>query len=50
MTGSGSVITQDVEAGALAIARAPQTAKPGAARKLMDLLRARKRKRDEGPK
>ncbi|TNF57949.1 MAG: bifunctional UDP-N-acetylglucosamine diphosphorylase/glucosamine-1-phosphate N-acetyltransferase GlmU, partial [Rhodobacteraceae bacterium] len=50
MTGSGSVITQDVEAGALAIARAPQTAKPGAARRLMDLLRARKRKRDEGTK
>ena len=42
MTGSGSVITSDVEADALAIARAPQVEKPGRARKLMDLLRARK--------
>ena len=42
MTASGSVITQDVPAGALAIGRARQQVKPGFARKLMDLLRARK--------
>ncbi|MEO0485922.1 MAG: bifunctional UDP-N-acetylglucosamine diphosphorylase/glucosamine-1-phosphate N-acetyltransferase GlmU [Pseudomonadota bacterium] len=40
MTASGSVITKDVPAGALAIARAPQANKPGLARKLMDRLRA----------
>lgn len=43
MTASGSVITRDVDAGALALARARQTNKPGAARKLFDLLRARKK-------
>ena len=42
MTGSGSVITQDVEPGALALARARQVTKPGMARKLMELLRAKK--------
>ncbi|TLP67760.1 bifunctional UDP-N-acetylglucosamine diphosphorylase/glucosamine-1-phosphate N-acetyltransferase GlmU [Parasedimentitalea maritima] len=47
MTASGAVITKDVEDGALAIARAPQVSKPGRARKLMDLLRAKKKKRDE---
>jgi bifunctional UDP-N-acetylglucosamine pyrophosphorylase/glucosamine-1-phosphate N-acetyltransferase len=39
MTGSGSVITRDVEDGALAIARAPQQVKPGLARRLMTRLR-----------
>lgn len=33
---SGSTITEDVEAGALAIARARQVNKPGYARKLKD--------------
>ncbi|QUJ75067.1 bifunctional UDP-N-acetylglucosamine diphosphorylase/glucosamine-1-phosphate N-acetyltransferase GlmU [Sulfitobacter albidus] len=42
MTGSGSVITSDVEDDALALARAPQVEKPGMARKLMDMLRAKK--------
>ncbi|KEJ89404.1 bifunctional UDP-N-acetylglucosamine diphosphorylase/glucosamine-1-phosphate N-acetyltransferase GlmU [Sulfitobacter donghicola] len=44
MTGSGSVITSDVEPDALALARAPQVEKPGMARKLMDLLKAKKAK------
>ena len=47
MTGSGSVITRDVAPGALAIARAPQVDKPGLARKLLDMLRARKAQRDK---
>ena len=42
MTGSGSVITEDVPAEALAIGRARQVTKPGFAVRLMDLLRARK--------
>lgn len=46
MTASGSVVTSDVEADAMAIARAPQVDKPGAARKLMDMLRARKARRE----
>lgn len=48
MTASGSVITEDVDAGALAIARARQSVKPGMARKLMDMLKAKKTKRDKG--
>lgn len=40
MTGSGSVITADVPAEALAIARAPQSNKPGLATRLMERLRA----------
>lgn len=40
MTGSGSVITQDVPDGALALGRARQTNKAGLARKLMARLRA----------
>ena len=47
MTGSGSVITQDVAAGALAIARARQVEKPGLARKLYDLLRAQKARKTQ---
>lgn len=45
MTGSGSVITSDVEPDALALARAPQVEKPGLARKLMDILKAKKAKK-----
>jgi bifunctional UDP-N-acetylglucosamine pyrophosphorylase/glucosamine-1-phosphate N-acetyltransferase len=41
-TATGSVITQDVPDGALAVARARQVTKPGFARKLMDRLRAAK--------
>ena len=48
MTGSGSVITKDVPDGALALARAEQNNKPGMARKLMDILKKRKQKRDLG--
>jgi bifunctional UDP-N-acetylglucosamine pyrophosphorylase/glucosamine-1-phosphate N-acetyltransferase len=40
MTGSGSVITEDVPDGALAIGRARQVTKPGLARKFMERLRA----------
>jgi bifunctional UDP-N-acetylglucosamine pyrophosphorylase/glucosamine-1-phosphate N-acetyltransferase len=40
MTGSGSVITEDVPAGALAVARARQVTKPGLATRLMARLRA----------
>lgn len=40
MTGSGSVITEDVPAEALAIGRARQVSKPGLATRLMDKLRA----------
>ena len=47
MTASGSVITQDVPEGALALARARQINKPGLALRLMERLRAL-RKRTEG--
>jgi bifunctional UDP-N-acetylglucosamine pyrophosphorylase / glucosamine-1-phosphate N-acetyltransferase len=40
MTGSGSVITEDVPAGALALGRAKQVNKPGLAVRLMERLRA----------
>ena len=40
LTGSGSVITVDVPAGALALGRAKQVTKPGLATKLFDRLRA----------
>lgn len=42
MTGSGSVITDDVPDGALALGRAPQETKPGVAKRLMTRLRALK--------
>ncbi|MFY0645679.1 bifunctional UDP-N-acetylglucosamine diphosphorylase/glucosamine-1-phosphate N-acetyltransferase GlmU [Sulfitobacter geojensis] len=48
MTGSGSVITSDVEPDALALARAPQVEKPGMARKLFDMLKAKKAKQQRG--
>ena len=44
MTASGSVITKDVSDGALALARAQQVEKPGMARKLFEMLRAKKAK------
>ena len=44
MTGSGSVITSDVESEALAIGRARQVSKPGMAQKLFDMLQAKKAK------
>jgi bifunctional UDP-N-acetylglucosamine pyrophosphorylase/glucosamine-1-phosphate N-acetyltransferase len=39
LTASGSVITEDIPAGALAVARARQVNKPGLATRLMDRLR-----------
>ncbi len=48
MTGSGSVITSDVEAGALALGRAPQVEKPGMARKLFEMLKAKKARQSRG--
>ena len=44
LTGSGSVITSDVEPGALALSRAPQVEKPGRARKMFEMLKAKKAK------
>ena len=44
MTGSGSVITQDVPDGALALGRARQVTKPGLATRIMQALRAAKGK------
>jgi bifunctional UDP-N-acetylglucosamine pyrophosphorylase/glucosamine-1-phosphate N-acetyltransferase len=48
MTGSGSVITRDVEAGALAVARARQEVKPGFATRLLARLRAARNTTQEG--
>ncbi|MDG4648554.1 bifunctional UDP-N-acetylglucosamine diphosphorylase/glucosamine-1-phosphate N-acetyltransferase GlmU [Roseibacterium sp. SDUM158017] len=48
MTASGSVITQDVPDGALALARAKQVNKPGFAIRLMDRLRAIKASKKKG--
>ena len=45
MTATGSVITRDVPDEALAVARAKQENKPGRARKLFDILKARKARR-----
>ncbi|ETW11761.1 bifunctional N-acetylglucosamine-1-phosphate uridyltransferase/glucosamine-1-phosphate acetyltransferase [Roseivivax marinus] len=42
LTGSGSVITEDVPDDALALGRAPQVTKPGRARKLFEILKARR--------
>ncbi|RBI87068.1 bifunctional UDP-N-acetylglucosamine diphosphorylase/glucosamine-1-phosphate N-acetyltransferase GlmU [Rhodosalinus halophilus] len=48
MTGSGSVITEDVPAEALALGRARQVNKPGLAAKLMARLRARAQRNKAG--
>ena len=48
MTASGSVITEDVEPGALAVGRARQVTKPGLARRLFEMLKAQKQKKNEG--
>jgi len=45
MTASGSVITRNVAPDALAVARAKQETKPGRARKLFEMLKARKANR-----
>ncbi|MDP0928306.1 bifunctional UDP-N-acetylglucosamine diphosphorylase/glucosamine-1-phosphate N-acetyltransferase GlmU [Paracoccus onubensis] len=44
VTGSGSVITEDIEEGALALGRARQVTKPGLGIRLMQALRAQKEK------
>lgn len=48
LTGSGSVITQDVPADAMAIARAKQVNRPGMASKLFGLLHAKKANQNKG--
>ncbi len=48
MTATGTVVTRDVEPDALAVARAKQDNKPGYARKLFDMLKAKKARRDKG--
>ena len=48
MTASGSVITKNVEPGALAIARSEQSNKPGLAVKLFTMLRRKKVKQQKG--
>jgi bifunctional UDP-N-acetylglucosamine pyrophosphorylase/glucosamine-1-phosphate N-acetyltransferase len=48
MTGSGSTITEDVPAGALALGRAKQINKPGLAIRLMDKLKAIKAAKAKG--
>ncbi len=48
MTASGSVITRDVEAGALAVGRARQEVKPGFATRFFEKLRATKAQKIKG--
>ncbi len=48
MTATGTVVTRDVEAGALAVARARQDNKPGFATKFFDRLKSLKAQRDKG--
>lgn len=48
MTASGSVITKNVPAGALALGRAEQITKPGVARKLFDMYKSAKINRQKG--
>jgi len=43
LIGTGSVVTKDVPAGDLVLARAQQVNKPGRGKRLMDMLRARKK-------
>ena len=50
MTATGTVVTKDIGDGDLALARAEQVNKPGRARKLMQILRARKQKKDKQDK
>ena len=48
LTGSGSVITQDVPEGALALGRGKQETKPGLGKRLMERLRAAKAAKAKG--
>lgn len=47
MTATGTVVTEDIAPGALAIGRARMTAKPGLARKLMERLKAARKRHEE---
>ncbi len=47
MTATGTVVTRDVEDGAMAISRSDLQVKPGLARKLFEKLKARKAKRSK---
>ncbi len=47
MTGSGTVVTKDIPDGALAIGRAETKIKPGFTRKFMQLLRAKKKLKED---
>ncbi|WP_424932098.1 bifunctional UDP-N-acetylglucosamine diphosphorylase/glucosamine-1-phosphate N-acetyltransferase GlmU [Amaricoccus macauensis] len=47
MIAAGSIITESVPEGALAVARSRQATKPGLGRRLMDKLRAAKKKKQE---
>ncbi|MGB5835850.1 MAG: bifunctional UDP-N-acetylglucosamine diphosphorylase/glucosamine-1-phosphate N-acetyltransferase GlmU, partial [Albidovulum sp.] len=49
-TATGSVITEDVPDNALAIGRAKQVVKPGLAKKLFDILKSEKAKRQKETK
>jgi len=46
MTATATTVSSDVPDGAMAIGRTKQENKPGFARKLMQILRAKKKKRD----
>lgn len=48
LTGSGSTITDDVPAGAIALGRARQVTKPGLATKMFEMLRAKKAAKAKG--
>ncbi len=48
MTATGTVVTKDIEPDALAVARSKQENKPGYARKLFEMLKAKKARRDKG--
>ncbi|SOC10452.1 bifunctional UDP-N-acetylglucosamine diphosphorylase/glucosamine-1-phosphate N-acetyltransferase GlmU [Rhodobacter maris] len=48
LTGSGSTVTEDVPAGALALGRAKQVNRPGVATKLFEILRAKKAAQKKG--
>ncbi|MBV2360544.1 bifunctional UDP-N-acetylglucosamine diphosphorylase/glucosamine-1-phosphate N-acetyltransferase GlmU [Thalassococcus sp. CAU 1522] len=50
MTGSGSTITEDVPAGALALSRVKQSNRPGLAAKMFEMLKAKKAKQDKEAK
>ncbi|MEX0365250.1 MAG: bifunctional UDP-N-acetylglucosamine diphosphorylase/glucosamine-1-phosphate N-acetyltransferase GlmU [Ruegeria sp.] len=48
MTATGTVVTKNVDPDALAVARARQENKPGYARKLFDMLKAKKARQNKG--